>query len=188
MIKKLTQGVCFLIIFGSSAIAAYAQTAVDPFAGDSHVILNGPDPCGDVEQYCVDLTYSGTGTGFFFLASPTPLPEPPADTCDADNFKCQPFNLPCPPPNFTSECFYGFLFYDFMGDYGEVPKNSEFSLYTNEPITLSLTGTGLGCSDGGCAGPDVTWTPEPGTALLYMTGLALLVGFGRKRFRASCVT
>jgi hypothetical protein len=190
MIKKLTWVACFLIVFGGSAIATHAQTSVDPFAGDSHVILNGPpDPCGDdIEQYCVDLTYSGSGTTFFYLSSATPLPEPPPDTCASNDFRCTPISLPCLPLSLKEECFYGFLFYDY--EYGKVPDDTSFFLYTNVPITLSLAGTDLACSGTGC-GPnpeDVTFTPEPGTALLYMTGLALLVGLGRKRFRANCLT
>ena len=188
MMKKLMCVACFLIVFGSAAMATHAQTPVDPFAGDSHVILNGPDPCGMVEKYCVDLTYTGTGTGFFFLAPPTPLPGPPPETCAADNFRCKAIDGPCLPLSLKEGCFYGFLFYDFMGDWGQVPGDADFSLYTNSPITLSLAGTSLVCTGVGCDGPDVTFTPEPGTALLYMTGLALLVGFGRKRFRANCVT
>ena len=189
MMKKLMWVACFVILFGASAIVAHAQTAVDPFAGDSHIILNGPDPCSSIpdEPYCVPLTYSGTGATYFTLSVPTPIPEPPPDTCAADNFSCIPLTASCPSMSDTT-CFFGFTFFDFMGDNGTVTNGDMFSLYANVPITLSLTGTGLTCSGTGCVGPDVTFTPEPGTALLYVSGLALLVGFGRKRFRTNCIT
>jgi hypothetical protein len=79
-----------------------------------------------------------------------------------------------------------------MGTDGEVMNGTDFILGSNEPIVLSLTGTGLGCdpSSPNCKddGTEVSFTPEPGSALLYMSGLVLLVGFAKKRFGTNSLT
>jgi hypothetical protein len=79
-----------------------------------------------------------------------------------------------------------------MGTDGEVMNGTDFILGSNAPITLSLAGTGLGCDptnpDCHDDGTEVSFTPEPGSALLYMSGLVLLVGFAKKRFGANSLT
>ena len=66
---RLAHVFCFLIIFGSSAVAAHAQTPVDPT-----IIIHG-SPCvsGD---YCIDLTFSGSETCFNVIDCLNPTPPP----------------------------------------------------------------------------------------------------------------
>jgi hypothetical protein len=104
---------------------------------------------------------------------------PPTYKCESNVLVGVPTGQIGPPTEFTGCDFYGYL-----------PGSETF--------TLSVTG-GSGIvlalpTDFGCVTPSechmvngqdvVDLSPEPATALLYVTGLVLLVGFARKRFGA----
>ena len=181
----------FVILFGSSAFAAYAQTPVDP-----KVLFSTPDP-SCTPPYCVDLEYvgssGGTGTFFFEVASyPTGIPEPPAYSCGViDTQVPPPATLPSckvnqlPEPPLTPTDFFGITL-----TVPDITNGQTFSITVDGgPVNLILpTGVNAsgpldctsGCGEGG--GISLDPTPEPGTALLFVSGLIGVVGFARKRF------
>jgi hypothetical protein len=179
-----------LLILVISAVATKAQTA----APDPGIFLNTDPPCPS-GVYCATLTYNGptiTINNFFSsVPPPTPftlsvadppgyydaLPPYPVYTCGSNIFmqSAPTGTLYPPPPTFT-----GCNFWD-----GTITNDEKLSLYVEGgqvsiaiPSDFSCTGS---CSDGvAYLGP----TPEPGTALLYLTGILCLVGFGRSRLKA----
>lgn len=188
---KLARVFCFLIILASSAIAAYAQTPIDPSSviNDPHVVLNSPDPACPLGDYCVDLTYSTTHTGPVFVPvltflvpdPPGELPVPPAYSCSSNVF------LLCLTDYSGFQGFKPTEFNGFTLLFGILYNGQTFILESTGPIQLELP-SGFACNPASlCPDGVVTFSPEPGTALLFMTGLLLLslVGFARKRFAAN---
>jgi len=187
---RLGRVFCFLILFGISAIAAHGQTTVP----DPHDTLNHPDPTCPPGDFCVDFTFHTTSATPVYVSQltfevpmpPGQLPEnPPPFTCSTNVFPdCK--SLDNSPPNPGTE-FYGFVYYG-----GAYLTNGEtFILFSNEPILLDLPtnlppGSSLTCnSNNPCPDGVISATPEPGSSLLYMTGLIFLVGFTKKRFGAN---
>jgi len=174
-IVNLARVFCCLIILGSSAIAAYAQTPIDPFAGDAHVILNDPS-CPQV--FCIQLTFTGSKAihNFFFSAVPGGL-YPPPDTCASNVFE------ECHAKR-DDHKFIGFQFED-----GKVTPGELLDISSNVPILLMLP-AGLSCNPpSSCQNGIIPLgvTPEPSSSILFMTGLLLfsLGGFVRKRLGAN---
>jgi len=176
---------CSLILFVISAIAAHAQTPINPssLAGaDPTISVRSPDPaCGG----CVDLTYTGSAATemVFFFAAPSPIVIPPDYSCVVDPSSTNPINCAA---------------VDELNSMGQPVFTgvdlTVFGLFSGETFSFSATGGtvelivpgGEGFGQGGTMilGP----TPEPGTALLFVTGLVFLVGFTRKRFGGNFLT
>jgi hypothetical protein len=193
---KLARALCFLVILGSSAVAAYAQTPIDAsgLAGaDPTISVRSPDPaCTD----CVDLTWNGTApptgseTDFFFYVPgypPTGIIIPPDYSCEVDPSSTNP--IAC---NALTKFISGNP--EFVG-----VELIVYSLTDGESFSFGATGgrvtlvvpadSGLTCNADTPCNPDGSFmigpTPEPGTALLFMTGLIPLVGFCWRRFRSN---
>lgn len=189
MMRELARVVCFLIILGGSVIPAYAaETAIDPSSvlADPTISFRDPDCGGD--PFCVDLTYTGmTGNpinlGFFVPTPPGFLPaNPPPYDCVTNivGATMQTFE--------TASEFLGCIFS------GPLTNGEDVTISADAPVVLTIP-EGIGgpvftCTDTSqCPGGDtIDLTPEPRTALLYMTGLVFLVGFVRKRFGAYSLT
>jgi len=188
--------VLFMVGFvGLCAIAARADVT-DPI-----INLHDPDPAAcPMGDYCVNLDFTNSNPFPIFLAELFPvvpasgvpdqlLPSPPGPqySCDGsggfflffpdlDNFQGGP------PP--TSATFLGCVFLGVLP-----PGLSTFTISANGPVSLDL-GAGFSCqADQSCVGDEVELAPEPGTGLLFMTGLLLLslAGLARKRFGANLV-
>jgi hypothetical protein len=176
---KLARVFCFLIILGSSAIVAHAQTIVDPT-----LIIHG-SPC--VETYCVSLVYTGTTTCFGYLPCPPPFGIPPsgapflfalADPVTgvtlaeilAGTFNCEAEDL----PGIALDDFKRISSnnYTFLGCnyYGLLTGGQAFTWNSTESSPLAVS-------------PDLEVVPEPSSSVLFMSGLILfcLGGFARKR-------
>jgi hypothetical protein len=189
---KLARVFCFLVIFGSSAVAAYAQTPIDPSSlnGDAHVHLNDPF-CSD--PICVELVVTGTVgqhiNSLFFPAVGGATYIPPL-LCDT--------NI----PGWECEAKFGgpdhdsddpFLGYSFERDDGHsLMPGLLLDFSSNIPIALGQSGNTACVPVSACSnnvlGPLLA--PEPRSSVLFMTGLLLfsLGGFARKRLRADSHT
>jgi hypothetical protein len=204
---------CFLIILGSSAIAAHAQTPVDPSsANDAGPRVVTPDGCSP--PYCFNFTYEGgansltsqcgsitvpvfgsVGGCVFFLELQTPILVTPGA-----NYGCQAsgsaYSAGAPPGVSEIPIFCTPVFNDPKGNnYFDGALYFVPGAFVGETFGGSVVGGSLGTFDaistwscqGGC-GPGGTWdpllAPEPGTSLLFMSGLLLfsLGPFARKRF------
>lgn len=197
MIRKLVQGVCFLIILGSWAIAAHAQT--------TDALVRIDDPTCTPGPGCIVLTYTGptetigaypSAPLFLAVANPPGYyldPAPPNNyNCGSDVFTISlPDVVPTTPP--PPQTFLGCYFYG-----GTINNGDTYSISvtgSDIPILISLDNDGTqvwecAAEDASSCSGDVATvdpTPEPSTSLLYMSGflLFLLVGFFRKRFRAT---
>jgi hypothetical protein len=196
---RLGRVFCFLILFGLSAIAAYAQTPVAPSTviPDPKVLFSTPDPPCPTGEYCVDLIYNGTTpltVDFMELEVATPpgeLPNPLSYSCGGNVFAACSIvdNSPTPPPTPTE--LFGFFFYTPEGDTAPIFSPGEtFSVTSTAPITLLLPDVPFVTCDppSSCplvnGAPQIDLSPEPGTALLFMSGLISVIGFARKRFGA----
>jgi hypothetical protein len=184
---KLARVFCFLVILGSSAAAAYAQTPVDPgnLLSDPRVVFNAPDPACGAGLFCVDLTFTGTPPPGLFFGVPGPagsfLPDAPPSV-----FSCisNVFAFCVNDENQAGTEFFGFSLFGAPG----ITSGETFTLSSTGPILLTLP-TGFSCNEGSsCSTVNgvlvADLTPEPGTALLFMSGLIFVVGLGSKRFRA----
>ena len=178
---KLARVFFFLAILGSSAVAAYAQTSIPP--NDPRVVFNTPDPACPTGLYCVDLTYTGPTENALIFGVPGPsgsfLPVPPAYSCVSNAFaECQA------DENEAGTEFFAYSLFD-----GSVTSGETFSLTSTGPIQLTLP-AGFTCNPGspcsmvnGVLVADLT--PEPGTAILFMSGLIFVVGLTSKRLVAN---
>ena len=195
MIKKLMQGVCFLIIFGSWAIAAHAQTT------DTLVRIDDPTSCTGIDsatEICVQYTgptvyvpsFDPLDLGFE-LAVSNPPGEVPDPSSDPINCASDSFGLAFPLTKQGGTEFSGCAF-----SFGTLTNDAYYTISISDPsgipdIPFTLPGSEWQCPAGEVcsgAGPlSVTFTPEPSTSLLYVSGLLLflLVGFFRKRFRVT---
>jgi hypothetical protein len=182
---KLARVFCLLIILGSSAIAAHAQTPIDLSSsnGDIHVVLNDPT-C--VESLCVELMVTGTPTEnidalFFPVTGGTYTPPFLCDTNIAT-----PMQWQCLVET-DGGALSGFLFFQPSND-GLTP-GTLLDLSSNIPVMLGQSGNTVCVPAGACMGGELdplATTPEPRSSVLFMTGLLLfsLGGFARKRLGA----
>jgi hypothetical protein len=179
-------------LVGMFAVAARAQVSNSDFP-DPHPKFVSPDPACD-PPYCTDLTYTGPTTSspvqlFFSSVPPFPtgVPEnPPAFGC---TFIDDSVSEPCVTDD-NGTTFFGFTLFLPGATNGQT-----FSLtVTGDPITLALppidvcVGDSIAnCSDASQVTVDPT--PEPTTALLFLSGIVLLslAGFAKKRFAADSV-
>jgi hypothetical protein len=180
---KLTRVFFFLVILGSSAVAADAQTSIAPT--DPRIVFNTPDPACPAGMYCVNLTYTGPQENALIFGVPGPpgsfLEAAPLYTysCVSNAFAgCQP------DENQAGTEFFAYSLFD-----GSVTSGETFSLTSTGPIQLTLP-TGFTCNPGsacsmvnGVLVADLT--PEPGTAILFMSGLIFVVGLTSKRLVAN---
>jgi len=174
------------MLFGISAIAAYAQTSIPSSSviPDPHVVFNSPDPPCTGTCYSVDLTYTGAPENGVIFSVPGPpgsflVANPPAFTCDSNVFACAPDEI--------GNEFFAFSFFD-----GTLTSGETFTLSSDEPLDLSLP-PGFTCNQPNACStvdgmPVVNLTPEPGTAVLFLSGLISVVGFAKKRFGANART
>jgi hypothetical protein len=195
---KLARALCFLAILASSAVAAYAQTPIDASSltgADPTISVRSPDPaCTD----CVDLTWTGTAppapstTTFFFAVSgypPTGVIIPPDYSCAVDPSSTNP--IACNTVTMLIGGKPEFVGVDLIVYNLTNSESFSFSA-TGGPVTLVVPAdSGLTCNaDTPCnAGGSflIGPSPEPGTALMFMTGLVLLVGFSWRRFRGNSI-
>jgi len=182
---KLARVLGFLIILGSSVIPAYAtETPIGPSSVLSDPTISIRDPnCGS-DPYCVDLTYTGaTGTELLAFLVPAPpgfLPaNPPPYNCVTNILGATVATLEETPSEFNG-CLFD----------GPLTNGEDVTISADGPVVLTIPEVAgnpvFTCTDTSqCPGGDIDLTPEPRTALLYMTGLVFLVGFARKRFGAN---
>jgi hypothetical protein len=189
--KSLVRVVCFLIAFGGLAIAACAQTPIDPSSvPDALVHMSTPDGCNPPYEICFEYTGptlpSWAVLPVFFSADPEPTVFDPTTTsyqCDTIGpLYC--YMMVTDPPE-TADFWGMFLFIPGAFD-GET-----FGMtVTGGPVSFGSSG-GLPCIAGCVTGEPFTVdpTPEPSTALLYMSGLLLFLlgGFAKKRLGAHSV-
>lgn len=195
---KIARVLCFLIIFGSSAIAAHAQTPLGPSggAGDPRIIL--PDAC-PADAYCANLMTNSTGItiaacpggdlalalglcpDLFLKVATGPISVPPIWTCSSDYAAGPPvvgFLQSAPNGTLSPLTFTGCAFAD-----GSIPGGTTISIavegFGGVPPPAVTFVIPAGFVD---AGMDITLSPEPGTSLLFMSGLLLIGFFARKRF------
>jgi hypothetical protein len=205
-LRQITQVLCSLILVAGSATVVRAQTQIDPSSlTDPKVRID--DPTCPAGSYCVTIE----------LESTTPITIGPYDPFKPPNNQPNdPFVLSVanPPGSYSVPPIYtcGSNIFDFWlptGTFSFPPLSITFTgcdfwggtIPAGMPITVSSTGgpvvlnlpSGFSCIDGNCMdgvmdlAPEVT--PEPGTALLYFTGLLLFVAVIGKRdflFRESC--
>jgi len=210
---KVTRLFFFLMILGSLAIAARAQTPLpDPSsgdAGDPRIVF--PDAC-PANAYCANLTTGNTAITIpecgssiaggdlllaaglcpndLFLAVATgPISVPPIYTCFSDYTAGPPvvgFQQFAPNGTLSPPTFTGCAFAD-----GSIPANTTISLAIAGLGGVPPPATTFVIPDGFVgAGEDITLAPEPGTSLLFVSGL-LLISLGsiaRKRFRTTSRT
>ena len=200
---RLVKVVCFLMLLGGSAAAAYSDP-IDPASAfpDPNIVWN--DPLCAAGAYCADLTYTGTTMTFCdgvigLLNTPgcmtgnvsnpyNPLqflvPDPPGPYPAFPNgpvYRCTTnvspgFGVPIILPGLPIE-FNGCDFF------GTVTSGEMFTISAlGGPVELSLP-TDFSCQSS-CSDGNINLTPEPGSAPLCVAGLVCLLGFGRKRFGA----
>jgi hypothetical protein len=204
MMKKIGLVVGFLIVLGSSAVAAHAQTAVDP-SSVADPRIGVLDPFCPADSYCATIESGSAETVAYcdpliLVLDPSGCPVPSGDS--------SPFILavPTPPGSYSVPPLYTCYSDVFLES---LPTGTLFPLTftgcnfadgmipANTPITISATGgpvvldlpPGFTCSEG-CSGDQIDLTPELGTGFLFLTGLLLLSlgAFARKRFGANSLS
>lgn len=201
---KLARVFCFLVILGSSAVAVHAQTPIDP----SSIIDPGPrtatpDPCSD-SSYCDNFTYNASLTNSstskcdilgctFFFAVPSPILIVPGTKygCEVsgsaqlagapawDLLGYLPISCTVKITDPHGNDYFDGVYLIVPGAFpGETFSVSEFGSPLAYDFPSSWTGPG-GCNP--CEDIKIDPTPEPRTAVLYMTGLIFLVSIARKR-------
>jgi len=173
---RLGRVFCSLVLLGISAVAAYAQTPINPSSlGNDPTIVFKPDPPGCTPPTCYNLEYTAAPDIVFFNVDP-PLPVPPDYTCIATGGLVCNVDISGSPEEFLTVGLYGL-------------EDQTFTLsIMGGPVTLVIPPTGITCLDDDCTpGESIALdpTPEPGTAFLYMTGLVLLGCGVRKRWKAN---
>jgi hypothetical protein len=190
--KIATRVGLLLVIFGATAIAARAQTSIDPRTfTDPRVILNDPScPSG---AFCIDLSYTGNPKEFTllpfgplqFLVPGSGYPNPFEYSCSEDIplFRGSPaFTFPGLPVDRRGK-FHGCDFFGYIA-----PGTFTIAVLGG-PVVLELP-PGFSCTDANCSDGEIPLTknyvtPEPDTLFLYLTGLILVLAFTRKRWPRS---
>jgi hypothetical protein len=187
---RLARVLFMVALVGVFAVAARADgtAPVDPLAH-----FDSPDPdC--TAPYCTEVTYLGSTTSSMvelFFSSVPPLSmggvpaNPPAFSC---TFMDDGTTDPCVTDE-IGNTFFGFDLFLPLG----ATNGQTFSItVVGAPLTLTLPstvceGNSTDCSGGGNITVDPA--PEPGTALLFMSGFVLLflAGVARKRFATDSV-
>ena len=191
---KIARLFCFLIILGSSAVAAYAQTPVDPT-----VIVNKIDPggCGGSgEPICYPgtpvplvLVYNPSVT-LDFQYDPTPssskletfeleftgVPNLTTLYCQTDIWQICSFTTSSDPGH-PGDFDVTFNFFDVIPSTPGPCAND--GVHAIAPTCPGFLSSGDGFSVG--FSPIVGATPEPGTMLLFGTGLIIFGGVLRRR-------
>jgi len=193
---RLARVVFMVALLGLFAVAVRAD---DTSAPDPIAHFESPDPAC-TPPFCATVTYTGgttSSTVTLFFASVPPFPtgvpaNPPAFSC---TFIDDLVSMPCSadegnvPPGVGDNTFFGFTLTLLPGaTFGQT-----FTLTVDGgPITLSLpgdvcAGDSTDCTSGGNVTVDPT--PEPSTALLFLSGLALLslAGVGKRYFGANSI-
>jgi PEP-CTERM motif-containing protein len=186
---RVARVLCFLIIFGSSAIAAYAQTSVDPLVKVEGV---GDPACGGSGQ---PVCFDGSGPLVETYGSPVSFVYDCGEGCTTPLYSMtlEFIDVPPPPPTLFFECETNIWTDCSQGSSG--PTTVEFSFFDTPPDS-----GGPPCSAGGgttCPGymtpneeatvtitPLVSDTPEPSTIILFGTGLILLFVGSKRRVHA----
>jgi len=196
MKMKLTRMFCFLIILGASAVAAYAQTPVDPIARINGI---GDPECDGITILCItdympNAIATNDGTAVLSVVYSPDL--------DIE------FSFDDPAHDIHSPAILGELFLQ----YTDVPALTSFECESNiwahcaqtdlggGVTQFALTGSGLCVDDATlytCPGfmsaqegatatntPIVSPVPEPGSMALFGTGLILLFVGTRRRIQA----
>jgi hypothetical protein len=210
---KLWRVLLMIALSGAFAFSSLADST-DPSSTDTSGSVADPvphiaSPDGCNPPYVVCFEYTGTSTVYslFIPASPDPTPEPPLIpycTYTDDGFpglclvdtKINDGTLEFEGITITSPCIL----------IPNPPYIDCFPITTDTTFDLSVAGTGpitFGAGDdtnlcvlvNGVCNPDMTTmtadpVPEPGTGLLFVTGLLLvsLARFARKRFAAAHAT
>jgi hypothetical protein len=212
MMKQLARVVCFLIAFGGLAIAARAQTPIDPSSvPDAGMRLSTPDACDPPYEICFEYTGTtlpamgmGSVLNVSFEASPDPTIFDPSTTsymCSVSGSSAEaaiaqgmpglgsPIPISC---DVVDPVFDGVGYFEELGLYipGAFQGETVGMTVTGGSVSLTDLSSDLPCTScGGSPTFTVDPVPEPGTSLLYVSGLLLfsLVAFARKRFGANSV-
>ena len=180
---KFARVFCFLVILGSSAIAAYAQTPIDPSSsnGDIHVVLNDPT-CA--YTLCVELIVTGEKNVDFLFFPVTGGTYPPPIVCSTDiaDWTCN--------ADIDHRQLMGFAFYQDAPN--GLSPGTLLDISSNGPVLLGQSGNTACVPASACTGGELgpLAAPEPRSYVLFMTGLLLfsLGGFARKRLGANSHT
>lgn len=160
-----------LLILGIPAVAANAQTPVDP-----QWVLNDPTPCPQ-GVVCISLEYEGPSTipknmPLIFSVSPPDADPDNTYTCSSNVFTAMALVT-------STKMFTGCEFY------GTAPTDGTFfNMYaTGGPINNINIPSDFTCGSSPCPVTDLGPTPEPGTGFLYLSGALALLGVARRRLR-----
>jgi hypothetical protein len=187
---KIARLLSVLVVLGTSAIAARAQT---------DALIRIDDPLCTVGPNCVVLEYTGPTVtlpnagppaDLFFVLPVTNPPGVVPDPTPPSNINCggDVFSTAIPITNAGATEFFGCLFTGGTLTNDELYSFSDVGATSNIPFTVS--NTLWKCAPGdSCSQADITisFSPEPSTSVLFMTGLLLflLSGLARKRFGAA---
>jgi len=183
---KLARVFCFLVILGSSAVAAFAQTAVDPIV---YTKVGGDPTCGGAgnpmcfaggtlsvdyltTSFPLEFVYDGGGDLYSMTLEFTDVPSGTMFECETNIWTDCSYsasgttwdffmNDDVPPAGLPAPCNVN----DGVG--GECPG----FLANNTEATSTLT-------------PLITETPEPGSIILFGTGLISFLVAAKRRFHA----
>jgi len=193
---RLARLFCFLMIFGISAIAAHAQTPVDPgsVVNDPKANFSIPPDC--TYPYCLSFTYSGspvlpfTFTTFNLLS---PVVSGETISCGVTNSEALT-PIACLAFQIDNGTMWDIQLIVFNLDAYLNPDGDAFSAgltAAGGTITItSVTGPAgaedLPCTNCGTGPMTVDPVPEPATGFLFGSGLLLvsIAGIARRRFRA----